>query len=651
MRATVGRYPAPLLLAAALACAEPPARRLPAPPAPIAPASPVLPPWSCPPGWAQVPVSIDALTALEACTPPPQLDCPAGEAQFLGQLGCDPIGMPCPAEEFADEAVIRTLAVGAGGPIVYARPGAADGDGSRALPYGTLAAALAAVPPAGIVALGKGTFNERLLPSTSLAVVGACVAETVISPSDLGTDVGAVDVAEGQSWLRLASLRVGGAGVAVWVKGPGARVHLVGVELRGAAGAGLLFADGTGGGSLSRVVIGDVTPVDEELPGYGLVLGVGAELTANRLSIERTATVGFGAVGDDTTATLVNLIVRDTAPEATSLLGGAGLEVDDGATALVQRVLLERNRTAGLLAIGGGARVTGEHVVIRDHRSEAASGELGVGVLVQDAAGVALRFARLERNRAAGAVAIDAGTELEITDAVISGTLSDEARGDLGLAVGAQHGPLVRVNRALLTGNRHLGLGAVGPGSDLEAIDVVVHDTLSQASDLRHGVGVVAEDGARVTVLRGRIIGNREVGAWATNLPDAPNAAPATLLLDDVEIDRTRPAECAALSTGGPLDCADVPGQGFGTGLAVHHSGTIVVRRFRVGDSAQCGLQVVGAGTFTASDGLVERNPIGLNVQAPAFDLATSIAASVRFVANQSRLDATALPLPTPPGM
>ena len=341
------------------------------PPAPAA--LPVLTP--CPPGWREV-----ADGEVTYCEPWPESgrsDCTGAEAHLPGTAGCAPIGRACPAGDYADD-------LPADAAIVYVRAGApAGGDGTIDRPYAALGdgIARARARSAEIVALAKGTYEARVDVHASMRIQGACAAETVLT---------APSAPSGVLMSAIAVLAPGVEIRDVYIRDPqnlgvlaadGGEVHLEGVAIEGAVGAG--------------------------------VGAIAARITANRL------------------------LVRGTHPASGQL--GFGVTVEDGSTFEGASLAIEGNRYAGVYVEPGGSAIVADSV-IRDTEGELSTRQFGAGVLSLGEA-VELRTSVLEGNRFA-AVALPGGSGNRIERCVLRDTREDtlENRLGSGLLVGADDG-------------------------------------------------------------------------------------------------------------------------------------------------------------------------------------------------------------------
>lgn len=130
----------------------------------------------CPTGWALREVYDDVLV----CHPYPdgfRWDCGPTGAHFPGEGACRDIDRPA-LEWPADLPIESTL---------YVRVGARSGDGSLALPFGTIAEALERATEGTTVALSPGTHElaDVVLDVPDLRIVGAGVSRTTLRGSSI----------------------------------------------------------------------------------------------------------------------------------------------------------------------------------------------------------------------------------------------------------------------------------------------------------------------------------------------------------------------------------------------------------------------------------------------------------------------------------
>jgi hypothetical protein len=262
--------------------------------------------------------------------------------------------------------------------------------------------------------------------------------------------------------------------------------------------------------------------------GQGLSVTRGATATVERVVVDENREVAVFASGAGTTLRLRDAAVRDTrAPEADGS-DGLGLLLRLGATAAVERALFERNRGFAVVADGEGAALDFHDAVIRDTLSDQGDGAFGLGLNVQDGASATARGALIERNRVLGVFVGGAGAMLELKDAVVRDTMAQDGDGRFGRGLEVNLGATAVVERVLVEGNRDHGVLADGPSSTIELRNAIVRDTLGRGMSVQLGAGAIVEN-----VLLER---NRETGLLA-------GGADVALEVRDVVVRDTRPAE------------------------------------------------------------------------------------------------------------
>ena len=480
-------------------------------------APPVAPPAlaPCPDGWREVPSSDDGPAT---CDPYPEggaRGCPAGETHFPGEPGCAPIGSACPSGEWAD-------GLPDDGSVLFVRAGASGGDGTRAAPFGAIRDALPLATVGTTIALSAGRFTETFAMPASVTLRGACARDTVIVP-DVGLGRLRVEVAG----VTLRDLTIEDAGdTGVEVRGPDASATLDGVAITGPLLMGIYVDDGASLTARSIRVAG----MDNELWGLGVANGASADVS--RAVFEHNTHMAI-ALRSGGALTMRDAVVRDSRSYLAEF--GRGLVAEEGASAELLRVLFERNRESALVAIGAGTSLRLSEAVVRGTRVEELTGLGGRAVALGEGARGELSRVLLEDDAEVALLADGAGTVLEAADLLIRDTRPD-ATGAFGRGLVVQRGATGTVERARLARNREVAV-FVGGGSSAALTDVAILDTASNEDErLGHGVNVVASE---LTLERALLSGNREVGVFASG-------AGAVLDLVDVAILDTLERACAA---------------------------------------------------------------------------------------------------------
>jgi hypothetical protein len=465
---------------------------------------PVLTP--CPDGWREAPHEDPAdPLGVTTCDPWPESGheaCAAvDEAHFPGEDGCVRVGSACPAGDWADDLPDEV-------PILYVREGeAAGGDGTRELPFGTIADAMAAATPGTIIALSRGTFDEEVELETGVTLWGACVAGTLVTCSIEAAWNATVTVDGSDTVVR--NLRVGGNRNGVVANGSRCTLEVEGVVIDGAAGVGLTATNGAGVVA-HDLVIRDTRSFADGTWGTGLQVEYGALVEVRRAALERNGSEGVKALDEDTSLFLEDVSVVDTMSAAAAGAGsGAGLVVALGAGADVRRAMFERNRGFGVTASDAGTTLALIDVVVRDTQVNDRDRTGGYALNAESGALVHLSRGLLQRSRSVGVFAYGEGAQLEMSDVVVRETLDDdqdpETAGGTGFT--ATLGAQADFQRVVLERNELTAVDVFRPGSSLTASDLVVRDNAL--------VGLSIDDGARVDVSRAVLERNVGLGVLA----------------------------------------------------------------------------------------------------------------------------------------
>lgn len=426
-----------------------------------------------------------------------------------------------------------------------------------------------------------------------------------------------------------------------------------------------------------RDTLGQVSP---DGYGFGLEVGAGAEASLTAVAVERNRGVGL-FVYDGAVVSVTDVVVRATAGAGPTQQNGRGVTVQDGGEVIATRLLLAENRELGLWAGGVGTRVTLDDVVVRDTLT--AGGAAGHGLGVEWGPEVTVRRGHFARNAASGLYVAGLETSLSVADLVVVDTTGSSADGQ-GRGLAAQEDATLSIARARLLRNRTIALYA-GAGATISAEDLVIEDTLPFTTG-ELGRGVHAQLGARVDLLRAVIERSTDAGVEAVGLGTVVSLTDvairdtrsevlegllgrglevqdgARVTLARVALDGNRDAGIAAFGAGTSVEGLDVAVRGTherqclcegssagrgGIGVIASSGGRVSFAEFEISASALGGAQIVSSAGMDLRDGLVARNPVGVNVQVEGYDLAR-LTAGVTFVDNGVNLDSQALPVPDP---
>lgn len=302
----------------------------------------------------------------------------------------------------------------------------------------------------------------------------------------------------------------------------GATVTLERVWVREALRAGLQIADPGTGLTAADVLVESVAPQRADaLLGRGVTVALGAQLEADRLLVRRTADSGIAILNPETSASLRDVVVRDTALGDMEI--SRSLVVGLGARATVDRVDVAGAREVGVLV--SDSTLAGTDLWVRDTEDETTPGLLGHGLHVVSSE-VTLERVLLARNRGAGLLAGLAGTTVVLRDLTVRDTRERACAGDAcagfgaGIGVTSLEGASIDLERFRVEGGALCGL-QVASGASLDAREGHV---------VGHPIGVnVQVPGYDIARLTTRVVYDNAVNLDATELvlPEVqPSEAP-----------------------------------------------------------------------------------------------------------------------------
>jgi len=319
--------------------------------------------------------------------------------------------------------------------------------------------------------------------------------------------------------------------------GSGAQATGARLLVDGNRNIGAMIRDASTAVTLTDAAITDTQPRDSDRTiGVGLQAQTGAHADLTRGLLERNHNAGIVMSDANTTATLTDLVVRDTQSQEVDGVNGEGLWMLDGAHADCSRALFSGNHSSGILAQGQGTRLDLLDGAVLDTESQASDQRFGRGLEVNGRAHVTVTRGLFKNNRDAGIVGIFWETLVELEDVTVTDTRSRESTLTDGMGLGAAQGARVTVLRGRFQRNRDVGIYADGEGTQIDLTDVTVFETQSAEADRSLGRGLNVQEGAEITVLRGRFDQNREHGVFIAS-------AGTVATLEDLIVSGTRSRE------------------------------------------------------------------------------------------------------------
>lgn len=274
-------------------------------------------------------------------------------------------------------------------------------------------------------------------------------------------------------------------------------------------------------------------------------------------------------VASDAVARISSCVLRTGDPPAGSPHGGVGLLVSG--EAVIEDSLVHRCHDAGISAEGTTADVRVERTIVSD-TLPLEDDSSGVGMRAANAANLTVESAVLRSNRLAG-VRVE-GATASLSNMLVVDTLAQASDDKRGHGIWASGGATVDGTQIALEGNRTSGLLAEDDGTVVELHGLVVQDTESQPADGTAGRGLEAWTGATLTVTEAWVTRNRMMGLVAVHA--------GSLEIEDSFVTATRIEQAT--------------GQ-FGRGLWVSSAGSAKATRVWFEDNRSVGAGATKAGS------------------------------------------------------
>jgi hypothetical protein len=260
-----------------------------------------------------------------------------------------------------------------------------------------------------------------------------------------------------------------------------------------------------------------------------------------------------------------------------------------------------------------GSELTLTDVVIRDTLGQDRNDAGGTGLFVQTAGQATVQRALFERNRGSAVAVAMSGSTLELRDVVVRDTLCQASDSEGGRALEVNRGGDAVVERAIFERNRQAGVLAGPAGGTVALTDVLVRDTASNELDGLEGEGLRAQLTGTISGSRIVLDGNRSAGARATD----PGS---TVVLQDVVVRDMQPERV---------------GEHAGVGLVADNGGRLEASRVLVERALSHGIQATGTGTTVVITDAVVRETLG---RVAELDLGIGITIALGAQATLSRV-------------
>jgi len=573
-------------------------------------------PATCAPGWTRA--------ADRSCLPTLRTDCgpnsgplPDGTCTRTGARDCPASGeYPDPGAE----------AIGA--TIVHVRAGADAmiADGSIARPFASISAAVRSAGADGWVLVAAGEYRETLVFTTRVHVLGRCASETVIRGIPTLGGISLRDPAADLD-LRDVTIRTDNIGLSV---ARAAHVRMRRVWFDGNRQSGITVIET---GSTVDFEDGGIvdTRTDVDMSGgYGILVGLRATIVARRIFVSGSHAAGLDANGTMTLGQIEDSVLRDTrTPDRID--DGPGLFAHTNGTIRATRSVIEQSDGVGALAALGRLELT--DCIVRTSRAHPPA-DIVAGIQVQEG-GTALVTGTSVRDNAGLGIVVDGASRLTLSQSLVLDNRSSPSRDLANGGLRVQEVSTATLFATRISGSAPFGIVATGAGTRVDGTDVAVEDTRSDDGGLG-GTGVVAQNGATITLRRARVSHNQDTGVSAIGAGARMTVTVAVVADNDarrsrgagmgavqhgaidatgVRIVRNAPSGLAASGAGSSVQVDDsiveaqrgqTDGRG-GYGLVAIAGGTLRAHATVVDDNRDVGAVANGAGSILTLDRCVVR--------------------------------------------
>ncbi len=401
-------------------------------------------------------------------------------------------------------------------------------------------------PRGGGVIVNASVTGERVVVRDVMPEAGSSGGEGIVAISGGQVDLEAVVLERTQALgvLGLSSttridLRrvriadVGGIGRGIELQmGATASLTEVAMETGGLYG----FATDASSLTLSRAHLREGSTIE---------LHAGSTLTMSQADLDQSFSASVAVF--DANATIEDTLITATTPD---LAGESGFGIyAENADLTVDRTIVADSRTVGVFVVGGTVSLSDLSVLRTRHHE--AWGVLGQGMQVVEGASATMRRVLLRENEEAAITIAQEGTHVDAEDLRAEASTGRESDGLHGVGVSVFGGATLMGARVAVTGNRQTGMAAM-QGGRVVLEDVEIAETRERAcagegcGEVAFGSGLVTDQDGSATlgtfvVRDNALCGVRVLGTGAADLSEgrvANNPIGANVQAADFDTDR-----------------------------------------------------------------------------------------------------------------
>lgn len=259
-----------------------------------------------------------------------------------------------------------------------------------------------------------------------------------------------------------------------------------------------------------------------------MFVGSFSQVRLEQMAIEESTEMGLFAESEGKpTVNIDSVLIRGTLPRESDGMLGRGVYIQGNVTATLSRVLVEKNKEAGV-AVGAfegtHATFSATDLIVRDTLPQKDnSGGEGIGIQVGNQDKVTVSFSRLlvERNIGAGIYASAPSPDSHIAiekadDLIVRHTRPDARDQTMGRGIEIEDNVTAFFSRVLIEKNKEVGVFILTTNSEsfstVTAANLVVRDTEPQQVDQTAGRGIAVQGNVTATLSNTLVEKNTDVG-------------------------------------------------------------------------------------------------------------------------------------------
>ncbi len=319
----------------------------------------------------------------------------------------------------------------------------------------------------------------------------------------------------------------GGQGVAAT---GGGQVSLWHGRILQATAAGVLVSGGSLGAELGNLSIEQTQASKDGYGGEGVRVQGGGKLSGTGVVVSSAHSHGVLGTGS-CVVNLENALISGTEVRVADGTGGHGMWLEGKSSGSLKHVRINANRSVGL-AIAGASQLTGSDVLIDGTQAQSVDGKQGFGLMVAEGSSAKLQSLQATGNRSVGVLVADPGSALEVQNLRVDSTLPRQNDGSGGIGVSVEGGASLVATTLRASKNRTFGVQIDGDGSsaDLGGGGGVVVDAMQVSSaSQKGGWGISVASGGKLKLVHANIAEAREVALAASGTGTQLDAYQVTL--------------------------------------------------------------------------------------------------------------------------